>query len=534
MICKKSIKISDHLRHKMKTHLSATGPSQKMDVHQCKKCGKSFTLKSNLVKHKKVHTQTQLHQCTLCDKSYKSKFNLSDHVKTAHSTSAKHFVCKEPQCSYSSYIISGLKNHVRKVHRGKKNTTKPANCIVCGKTFASRAPLESHILAVHTKEQPFSCSICGRAFSKKYSMKIHSETHSGLKPYKCTKCSSSFATKSGLYNHDKQVHIKARIHPCSFCDKMFITTGDRNRHIASHLSINEKLQKCKLCGKSYASLTALNLHIKVYHRKENGFPCSKCPKALSFKSQLNAHVLEVHCETIETKYQCLFCERKANILSVFMGHIQTHLRERFYCNQCPKSFSNASNLATHLKDHPQISKSKNGQTLCFCTQKQFTFECKNLTEFNKHMQFVHKSFPCDMCAKSFAKRRYLNAHIRSHLNEKPYQCSICKIRYRSPKSVNHCMDRHNNIQRFKCNDCPKSFTYQGDLRTHYLSIHADPQQRRHCCIFCGKQYVRSDLFDPHLRGHTRERPYSCEQCATEFRNIGQLNKHTKTHHKPSN
>ncbi|ODM88059.1 putative zinc finger protein [Orchesella cincta] len=430
---------------------------RKMEKYQCKKCGKCFSRKGTLVGHNKVHSHKRLHQCTLCDKNYKSKCNLSDHVKTAHS--------QVTQCSFSSYILSGLKNHVRKVHEGKKSTTKPFDCLICGKTLTTAAGRELHIMAVHTNERPFPCSICGRAFKVKGLMKRHFETHSGLKHYKCTKCTSSFATQSGLNSHDKVMHIKARIHPCSFCDKMFITTTHRNAHLVTHLRINEKLQKCKLCGKSYASLTALKYHIKLHHRKEKGFP-----------------------------FRCLFCERKANTMSVFMGHIQTHLRERFDCEQCPKSFSNACTLTTHLKDHPQIYKSQNEQILYSCRKKQCSFECKKLTEFHKHLQFVHKSqrqFRCELCEKSFTTKQNLDSHTRSHLNEKPYQCSICKIRYGASSSVKHCLDRHHNIRRFKCNVCPRAFSFKGKLRNHYLSIHADPQERRHCCIFCGKRYAMS-------------------------------------------
>ncbi|ODM89570.1 putative zinc finger protein [Orchesella cincta] len=329
---------------------------QKSDKYQCPKCEKCFAAKKTLTVHKKVHSQERPHQCTLCEKNYKYKNNLSNHVKAAHSTGAKSFLCQEPQCSFSSYILSGLRSHVRKVHQGKTYTRKAADCLICGKTLTTKAGRDLHIMAVHTNERPFSCTICGRAFSNKTHLKRHFETHSGLKPYKCTKCSSSFATQGGLYNHDKVVHVKARIHPCSFCDKKFITTGDRNAHLATHLRINEKLQKCKLCGKRYASVNGLKYHIKIIHRKVKNFPCSQCPKTFGFKHSLNAHAQTTHTSSEKKRFECVFCEKRYGNSGSLNFHLQGHTGERpQFCGQCPKEFRELKQLNKHTKTHHKLS-----------------------------------------------------------------------------------------------------------------------------------------------------------------------------------
>ncbi|ODM88060.1 Zinc finger protein-likeXfin [Orchesella cincta] len=374
----------------------------KMDVHQCKKCGKSFALKSNLVKHKKVHTHNQLHQCTLCDKNYKSKCNLSDHVKTAHSKGAKPFICKEPQCSYSSYLLPDLKIMFVKCTKVKKNT-KPLIVLFAGKRLESGCP-----------------------FNTKSHLKRHLKPIPGSSPTSAPNVHPRLQPRVYYTIMIKCAH-KARIHPCSFCDKMFITTT-----IETHLVPSAHKREA---AKVQIMWKRLKYHINYYHGKEKFFVPS-VPKP-SVQSQLNAHVLEVHC-----KWKISACS----------------------------SFFNTCSLTTHLKDHPQISKSKNEQTLCFCS--------KSSAVLNAKIDRIQQTYA--ICSQIVSL---------SHLNEKPYQCSICKIRYAHQRARSqNSLFKHS----------------RGSPRTSSL-LH-----------FLWKAYVKVGFVQPSLEGIPGN-DRICEQCPTEFR-----------------
>ncbi|XP_040178004.1 gastrula zinc finger protein XlCGF67.1-like [Rana temporaria] len=95
----------------------------------CSVCGKLFTNKRDLLKHKKRHTAERPYSRSECGKCYTCKENLILH-------------------QYS--------------HTGEH----PFSCSECGKTFGSKGNLVSH-QRIHTDERPYSCSECGKSFSQK-------------------------------------------------------------------------------------------------------------------------------------------------------------------------------------------------------------------------------------------------------------------------------------------------------------------------------------------------------------------------------
>lgn len=48
-------------------------------------------------------------------------------------------------------------------------------------------------------------------------------------------------------------------------------------------------------------------------------------------------------------------------------------------------------------------------------------------------------------------------------------------------------------------------------------------------MFCNKSFTRSDELQRHLRTHTGEKRFACNECGKRFTRSDHLNKHLKTH-----
>lgn len=153
--------------------------------HQCSVCNKSFSRKSNLVDHLRLHANMRPYECDICQAKFVQSGNLKAHMRVH--TKERPFECSI--CGKTYNQSGALKVHIR-IHTNERNF----KCDTCGKAFTNASDRNKHA-RVHDESSQFSCTFCNRAFAQRVNWKLHMvKFHSNEIPdidtFKITKRSS--------------------------------------------------------------------------------------------------------------------------------------------------------------------------------------------------------------------------------------------------------------------------------------------------------------------------------------------------------
>jgi len=435
--------------------------------HECNICFKSFKEKRYLTSHIRTHTGERPYICNICAKAFKERKNLTSHMKT---------------------------------HTG----VRPYSCNICAKAFFTSKHLKQHMM-IHNDERNFQCDECGVAFKTPSNLKIHRRVHTGERPYKCDECPETFSYQNVLIQH-KGNHRRVADFECDICNKTFLNPISLKHHKDWH---KYEPQECPECGMIIKNRRFLYKHITNLHPKGSKH--------------------QVVYENMEKKFVCKHCGKTYTLMNSLEQHMKSHTGEKIHlCDQCPYSSNKYSNLKVHKMIHT-------GETPFKCTECHKGY--RELIPMKKHMLKIHGiEYKRPNCPTS-----------ENQLPELPIPApkedlllpTMSKIQFHDPSSekpfIKSTIPCAKESIFFKTDE---NFVSKGRIKTEPHEEAAGMEIKQECeetensmqCDKCVESFTKISEFKAHLRIHTGEKNFYCDDCGKPFRSEGLLTSHKKRLH----
>ncbi|XP_015364534.1 PREDICTED: zinc finger protein 83-like isoform X2 [Diuraphis noxia] len=426
---------------------------------KCKTCGQSFTKLSVLKTHICIFPKNKLFNCNKCHKSFK-KLNALEKHKVIHTLHCN-------ICYKQFFKQSSLKDHKR------THDLRSINQYNIRLKFLNYSALR-HTKEVCTSSKKYECSRCSRVFYKRSEIVCHIfENHQeDYSKYSCDECTNICDSSRDYILRLGKNHFK-----CDVCPQSFTTSHRLQQHYGWHLGINNF--KCEFCPKTFSKCSLYLSHEKN-HTGERPFRCNFCGKWFPESSNLNIHLKPYKlfacdiCQKPYTQMSSLLLHKRLHSKEKFLENKSCHQlstmevrtrrqcsrRKQFKCNMCTKLFYHSWSLNAHLKTH-QNNKNRYKSSTCTCCLKVFD----NLSSLKRHYRYMqqknNKLFDCDICKISFMCSTSLNEHRKNH----------AQFEKNTPLNYNVNNDINTVNEEYKCDLCMKSFLNQAQIFSHILETH---------------------------------------------------------------
>lgn len=275
----------------------------------------------------------------------------------------------------------------------------------------------------------------------------------------CGKCGEKFKIPD-MASHLRD-HETKPVHPCDFCDKVFVCIYAWHRH---GFKLHGKQLRCNECGRRYNYVDRFIRHLRYGHA-EKSYICTVCNNySTSISARLRKHIEQTH-------------------MKQYIG----------YCDICSKGFFDK----TYLEDHKNLHSGDSPHQCELCGK---SFRLKTTLRAHR-FKFHLELFPyvCHTCKKGFATKSGLDAHAGLHAENRQYICDYCGKHLTTVATLTEHRRMHTGEFPFKCDTCNKAFRAKKHLTRHQAAHSGTHSEKNHECHYCNKKFSNVNACLHHTR-----------------------------------
>jgi len=555
-------------------------------IFTCLCCFKTFTSRSNLERHSRLHTGHRPYACPVCGKTFSRKDHLSNHA-TKHaykcgtctrrcsdqSSLAEHYRLEHPGlalaavCAYCNKGFSSVdlyEEHV-KVHPqfhvaaggngepGGDQTASAApavrhQCQMCGFEAMDRVCLVQHQQLMHytpmsllrdayntsptslqrLDRQTYRCVVCGFTASTLLALRQHEAAHvydmSGHTSYR-----EAVRRSPSGENKDREL-IQTEAYSCRHCAQQFDTYASLCQHI-QELSVCAPGDETVLVGSQHRDKRKQKQPKPVMAAEaEDEDEVVNVVSPVSADGKNEDRVVERQLPDAEMRHSSggIAASSPANdgAREIRMEPIRSIMNRSGVLltkvRERPLTSSPSPPPLEHLQDE-YITKAETGPT--DVTPPQL-LKRRNSSGggdvVSSSLRDLSNNSVTDVASETSASRRSSPDDLAVHNNNNNDDSK--EGSGASAKCENQWMSS-SMLEQTRCVVCGSDCTDFAELESHCLADHS-----RSPCMYCPKTFAQKANRDRHMCLHTGDRPYGCPECGERFSRGDKLKMHrVRTH-----
>ncbi|XP_023159775.2 zinc finger protein 569 [Drosophila hydei] len=199
----------------------------------------------------------------------------------------------------------------------------------------------------------------------------------------------------------------------------------------------------------------------------------------------------------------------------------------YKCSSCPRIFAKNKSLARHFATAHSQAADVAAQELAKEHSSSGALICEHCPRIFKRHDTLRRHMiafhPEVVAASGCSEDAIVGAPPKRAAKRR--ECPHCGISFPVSSLTIH-IRRHTGENPYKCDECEKAFPRSQDLSLHKRQ---HTGERPSECKICAKKFISQNKLARHMRLHTGHRPYTCDKCEKSFVQSNDLKIHMRRH-----